>query len=109
MATYFQDYISDETGDLYVKNGDFVLAFSDDFHIENILRANPGNYLWHPKLGVGLMMLNTSIPNSVLETLITTQLSNDGYYVKQLNINDYPLPSQYKIDNLIINIEAYRP
>jgi len=109
MATYFQDYINNEDGDLYTRNGDFVLAFSDFQHIENILRSNPGNYLYHPQLGVGNILLNSVIPNSVLETNIISQLQGDGYLIRNVNINGEPLPMSYFVDNANINIDAYRP
>ena len=110
MATFVQDYISNEDGDLAIVKGDFVLALSDNYHIENIFRANPGNYLRSPLVGIGDRVLNAQFTGtSFMETIITDQLQRDGYGIRDINVNGEPLPTNFSIDTLNINIDALRP
>jgi hypothetical protein len=51
MAT---DILLTTDNEFQFKNGDFLTGYSDDQHIQHHLTANPGNYLQHPFLGVGM-------------------------------------------------------
>lgn len=44
----------DNTGDLEIVNGDFVIGYSDNQHQEHILMATKGEFKEFPELGVGL-------------------------------------------------------
>lgn len=48
------DIILDNSGDLKLQNGDFVLGYSDNQHQEHILMATKGEFKEFPELGVGL-------------------------------------------------------
>lgn len=48
------DILLDDTGDLTIENGDFILGYSDNTHQEHILIANKGEFKEFPELGVGL-------------------------------------------------------
>ena len=48
--------------DITINNGDFVIRASDQQHIENILKASPGNYYQYPLIGLGsLDLISASI------------------------------------------------
>lgn len=48
------DMILDNTEDLKIENGDFVIGYSDNKHQEHILIASKGEFKEFPELGVGL-------------------------------------------------------
>ena len=49
------DFVMDATdGDLYIENGDLVIAESDLQHQEDILRSDKGHNKEFPLMGVGL-------------------------------------------------------
>lgn len=48
------DILLEDNGDFKVSNGDFVVDYSDDQHIDLIVRSNPGDIKDHPLLGIGI-------------------------------------------------------
>ena len=83
-----KDIKLDETGDLEIQNGDFVIGESTLQHQEHIIIANQGEYKEHPEVGVGIVAaLLTEEPNQTL-TRIKRQLEYDGMKVAQLRLNE---------------------
>lgn len=80
------DFIHQE--DLLIKNGDFLLDRSDDWHAQHIIKAHKSEYKEAPELGVGIEgMLNSE--NS-LHFLIETKknLEYDGMKVNDIHFSD---------------------
>ena len=50
-----KDILLDETGDLLIENGDFVIGESSQQHVQDMLLASPGGNKAAPLFGVGLI------------------------------------------------------
>ena len=82
------DFRLDETEDLEIKNGDFVISDSDQTHIIHILKANKGYFFENPLIGVGIINeLNSSTNKQALKQNIRRQLVLDNYSVKEIKIS----------------------
>lgn len=76
------DFLQDESGDLLIKDGDFVFGESDGTHIEDTLIAFAGWWKEFPLDGVGVTAyLNSSGQEQVLARKITLELQGDGFQV----------------------------
>jgi hypothetical protein len=94
------DYLTDEDGDMQedAVTLDFVEGVSDDQHIEDIIRFEPGEMKYDVLMGVGIeKQINGITNNGGLRKLITLQLEADGYRVSEL-----------RIDGELIDINAER-
>ncbi|WP_299713634.1 oxidase [uncultured Tenacibaculum sp.] len=81
------DFKLDETGDLLIVNGDFVIANATLQHQEHIILAQKGEYKEFPEIGVGISnMLNDENPRDVI-TQIRRNFEYDGMEVNQLDFN----------------------
>ena len=86
--------------DIEIKNGDLVVAFSDDQNIEFILRAKPGHFYQFPTLGVGVVdLIKGKIDRQALKQAITTNLEADNYRINKVEVGG-------NIDELITSIDA---
>ena len=110
MSTFLSDLLLDETGDLAVSNGDFVIGLSDNQNIEQIIDSARGEWLFQPSVGVGIKrFLNGNISFAQLETLIQQQLVLDGYSDIEFNVNQDELQTQLILnDTFVLNVAAYR-
>lgn len=82
----FQDFLSDENGDLLIQNGDFVVGASDFQHVEDIITSFCGEWKQYPILGVGLLQyLNSQNPQKAT-TIIKQQLQSDGYNLQNAQV-----------------------
>jgi hypothetical protein len=73
--------------DLVILNGDFVIGYSDQQHIEDIINDNVGNWKQYPTCGVGIKQYQASSgQEQIIERLIKLQLQNDGYNVDNLRV-----------------------
>jgi len=88
--------------DIYIKDGDFVVAESDTQHIEHILQSEKGYYKTLPLVGVGITKFLNMVksPQEILKIKreIAIQLEMDGYLFEKIEIDN----------NGIINIKAER-
>jgi hypothetical protein len=86
-----KDILLDSDEDLAFKDGDFFVGNSDQQHVQHILKADKGHIRQFPLLGVGLLdYVNGAVEPEVIRQLITTNLRNDNYNVKQVLVtNDY--------------------
>lgn len=84
--------------DLFIANGDLVIAESDTQHVADTINAFPGWWKEHPAEGVGVFQyLNAAGQEQALRRSIIINLQSDGYTVNnpevsisangQLNIN----------------------
>ncbi len=86
-----QDLREDDNGDIYINpsTGDFSIVESDNQHVSDILQAVSGDYKEFPLLGVNFFRFqNSTGQKQVLEGIIRTQLSADGYRVTKVEIPD---------------------
>lgn len=90
-----KDILTDENRDFLTKNGDFVIDYSDEQHIEDVIVAEKGWYKETPILGVGIMRYlkgpKTLIERMRLEKDIDLQLQIDGATNIILNNTDEQL------------------
>lgn len=84
-----QDIRQSETGDIYINasSGDFDIVESDNQHVSDILQAISGDYKEFPLIGVNFFRFeNSTGQQQILESIIRTQLSADGYQVTKVVI-----------------------
>ena len=76
------DILLEQNGDMMIKNGDFVVDYSDDQHIDLILRSNPGEIKDYPLLGLGIAnYLNSPISQRIKQVVkrdLRIQLQSDN-------------------------------
>lgn len=102
--TAAKDISLDNNNDILIKEGDFVIDYSDEVHVENILKAAKSSWKQYPLLGVHLIM-KTQMPTSeirlvALKKEIKIQLEYDGYQVNKISVAD--------LNNTIIDCERIR-
>lgn len=88
-----KDILLDSDEDLSFKDGDFFVGNSDQQHVQHILKADKGHFRQWPLIGVGILdYVNGAVEPEVIRQLITTNLKNDNYNVKQVLVtNDYSI------------------
>jgi len=70
-------------------DGDFIIDYSDNTHIQNIIESFPGYWKEFPSIGVGIMYyLNSSGKQQELNNEISRQIKQDGYSINVLEISD---------------------
>lgn len=68
--------------DLYIADGDFVIADSDEQHVSDTIAAFPGWWKENPADGVGILQFASSTgKEQELERRMKIQLESDGYRV----------------------------
>lgn len=84
-----QDFLLDPTtGDIMIKNGDFVIGASDEQHIVDTINAFPGWWKQFPADGVGIKAYqNSSGQEQKLAGAIKQQLQNDNYNLSIPTVN----------------------
>jgi hypothetical protein len=73
--------------DIPLKFGDFIVAESEQAHIEDIIVSNKGEYRQYPLLGVGaLNFLNGNTGLDEVRRRISTQLKYDNFVIKSISL-----------------------
>ncbi|AXG70428.1 hypothetical protein KORDIASMS9_02668 [Kordia sp. SMS9] len=84
------DFLLDETGDLAIVNGDFVIGPSDQQHVSMIVKAHQGEFKEHPLTGFGisryLKKTNAFKPEFLRD--LKVQLGYDGYQNAEINLEE---------------------
>lgn len=94
------DILLTTDNELQFKNGDFLTGYSDDQHIQHHMTANPGNYLQHPFLGIGLTKeKNGPVNRGLIASAIRKSLVEDGFNVREIRVEG-------NFDNLEIEVNA---
>jgi hypothetical protein len=89
MAIQSTDILLDESYDLQIANGDFVIGDSEAQHVELLLMATKGDFRQHPYVGVGIRKyINAPGAGNELAREIGIQLELDGYKVGALDVSD---------------------
>ena len=78
------DILTDDDGDLVVKNADLATGASDEQHVIDILRAEPGQYKQYPLMGASIINAKNGALDGVLRKNIRVNLESDGYFINTL-------------------------
>lgn len=87
---YVKDIILDTDGKLLIKNGDFVINYSDAQHMKALLNDSPGEFKQFPNIGLNLKTYAGG-PLQITEVTrdVKMALTSDGYSANPLVIYDY--------------------
>lgn len=81
----------DETGDLLIRNGSFVIGNTEQQEMRRILLSAKGGYYWLPFLGVDIQMklgmAQTPDERRKLVREIRQQLLDDGFLVNEVKVS----------------------
>jgi hypothetical protein len=84
-----QDFILDNTYDLVIENGDFVIAPSDEQHINLLFKTTVGSWKQFPLVGIGIDYYQASAGQvDTLKRNINVQLTTDGYTITRLILQE---------------------
>jgi hypothetical protein len=76
----------DDSYDLLIENGDFVIGNSHVQHVRHIFAAHPGTYKQYPKLGIGIKDdINSPMDQSLIRK-VQIHLKSDGYKPQNIKI-----------------------
>jgi hypothetical protein len=82
-----QDIILDENNELRFYNGDLMVGYSDEQHIQHHLQINPGQLYSNPFTGVGIDgYLNGPVNTAILARAIRESLVDDGFLVRDIKV-----------------------
>lgn len=74
--------------DIVISNGDFVIADSNQQHVEHIVDAHPGEFKNHPLLGFAALLRLKKNPNPFLfKRDLKIQLEYDGYQSANIDLS----------------------
>lgn len=87
-----KDIALNENNDIIIKNGDFLIDYSDEVHVEQILKSAKGSWKQYPLLGVHLIK-KTNMPTSeitivALKKEMKIQLEYDNYRVNKISLSN---------------------
>lgn len=97
-----KDILLDETGDLLIVNGDFVIGDSNNQEIEGLLVDVKGEVKEHPMVGADIKRLLKSREGETAALKeIKIQLQNDGFTSSQVEIsqNDINVSAKRRNEN----------
>jgi len=99
-----KDIALNENNDIIIKGGDFLIDYSDEVHVEQILKSAKGSWKQYPLLGVHLIK-KTNMPTSetklvALKKEMKIQLEYDNYRVNKIIVSD--------LNNTILDCERVR-
>lgn len=87
-----KDIALNEVNDIIIKNGDFLVDYSDEVHVEQILKAAKGSWKQYPLLGVHLIkkinMPTSEIKLVALKKEMKIQLEYDNYRVNKISLSN---------------------
>ena len=83
-------------------DSDFIIGYSDDQHVEHIIKANPGQYYQYPEIGYGVYKhLNGTINVQTEKKLIKQALENDNFTIPMDGIIIDPNAGTFKIEKYV--------
>lgn len=75
-----KDLLLDDTGDLKVLNGDFVIGESTQQEIELLLTSFKGEFKEHPLVGAEIQrLLKAQAGITTMKSVVREQLEDDGF------------------------------
>jgi hypothetical protein len=85
-----KDVLTNDSGDLVIENGDFVVDYSEEQHVQDILISAPGTWKQWPTVGVGIVMRQEKgYTREALDRLkknIKLQLMADGIRANRIEV-----------------------
>lgn len=110
MAKFRTDFIYDSNNDLIIRNGKFLTGVAENQYINQIIQSAPGNWRYHPTVGVNLKKyLGAPLNFAVVENAIISQLKRAGYSDIRINANDQNAAVNLILsDTLTLNVTAFR-
>lgn len=88
--------------DLEISGGDISIGYSDDQHVEHILKANPGQYYQYPDVGYGIYnRLNGTIDVQTETKLIKQAIENDNYNMPSDGIIIDPTIGKFQVQKYV--------
>ena len=82
-----KDFILDNNS-LQIRYDDFVINNSDNQNCSLIIQYHPGHLKSEPTLGVGIDNMILGQITAEMRKIISRELSNDGYKLKQLTFDE---------------------
>lgn len=90
------DFILDSNGDYLIQNGDFVIGFSDNQNIFDIIYTEKGEYKANPQIGCGMQrVVNGPADKETIKQIISSNLALDGFKVSSVKVDR--INEQYEI------------
>ena len=75
-------------GDLLIEQGDWLIADSDQQHIQLLLTSMPAEWKENPETGVGLTVSQHGAIDGFVKRTIAVQLEADGFKLDNLQITE---------------------
>jgi len=75
-------------GDLLIEQGDWLIADSDQQHIQLLLTSMPAEWKENPETGVGLTLSQHGAIDGFVKRTIAVQLEADGFKLDNLQITE---------------------
>ena len=75
-------------GDLLIQQGDWLIADSDQQHIQLLLTSMPAEWKENPETGVGLTLSQHGAIDGFVKRTIAVQLEADGFKLDNLQITE---------------------
>ncbi|MGY5552053.1 hypothetical protein ACXA18_09600 [Riemerella anatipestifer] len=73
--------------DLEIKNGDFMIADSDERHVEHLLISKQGEWKNSPLTGCDIQKAQNGSITRMLDRHIRIQLEADGFNIEKLTLS----------------------
>ncbi|TXI14618.1 MAG: hypothetical protein E6Q66_05820 [Pedobacter sp.] len=83
-----KDFLLNEDNDLLIEYGDWLLADSDQQHIQLLLTSMPAEWKENPETGVGLTLSQHGLIDGFIKRTIAVQLEADGFKLDNLQITE---------------------
>ena len=84
-----QDIITDDDGDLLIKDGDFVIGESDQQHVLDIIDSQPGETKEFPICGFGAInYVKSRITEAEFKRDLKLQLNYDDYENSKIDLSN---------------------
>ena len=83
-----QDLILNEHNNLLIERGDWLIADSQQQHIQLLLTSLPGEWKETPETGVGLALSQNGAIDGFMKRTIAVQLEADRFKLDNLQITE---------------------
>lgn len=83
-----KDCLLNADNNLLIERGDWLVADSNDQHIQLLLTSMPGEWKENPETGVGLSLSQHGAIDGFIKRTIAVQLEADGFKLNNLQITE---------------------
>ena len=78
-----------DTNQLEIQNGDFVVERSEYQHVQHLLEAYPGHYRQHPQVGIGVKdLVSSSLSRQAVRQRVRKGLLIDRALVDDVKVSE---------------------